>query len=801
MLRDLRFGVRLLVRSPLFAIAAVAVMALGVGATTAVFTVVRGVLLRDLPYEQASRLVLFRADLPGYVRYPLLTPAEWFMLRDRADLFEAISVISESQANLTSPDDMEAVAAAAVGDRFFETLGVRPALGRLVTRKDLSGGVRAVNISDDLWRRRFHADPGIVGRTIDIDNRPASVAGVLPAGFRLYLGPGITISPRLDVVFPRGSGYDDDPARTGVVVARLARGVSAGGAQAAVDAAMTRLVAEHPASYRSGAARLSLSPLDREVVSDVRPALVALTGAVGFVLLVACANLTNLLLARATARGREIALRVSIGASPARIVRQLIAEGLVVGVLAAGAGLLFARWGVDALLRLAPATLPRLEGVGVDAAVALFAAGVSMLCAFAVSVVPAWQAAKADVASTLKQSVTSAARARTTRGLLVAGQLALSLILLVGAGLMARAFVNMRQVPLGFEPHGAMTMNVHLQPLRFDAGTLAEAKAMRLGFYHRLADATRQLAGVEQAGVGLPLPLGGPPLTQRVALDPNAPERPVDGAIALAGLLETLRVPLVAGRYFSIADDNRPVVIVDERLAKELWGNAPAMGRRLQVITAIGRQWTEVVGVVRHVQMRSLRADDLPQVWMTYGTRSYAALNIVVRGADPAGLIDPVRQTIQRLGAGRPVQGVHLLDADVADASADTRFALSVLGGFAIVAIALSALGVFGVVSYVTARRTREIAVRLALGAAPYRVVALLVSDGLWWTAAGLVAGVAGALVLTRYLNTLLFRVGSTDPATFALVATVLAIVALAATAIPAVRAVRVDPMLSLRSE
>jgi len=332
MLRDLRFGVRLLVRSPLFAIAAVAVMALGVGATTAVFTVVRGVLLRDLPYEQASRLVLFRADLPGYVRYPLLTPAEWFMLRDRADLFEAISVISESQANLTSPDDMEAVAAAAVGDRFFETLGVRPALGRLVTRKDLSGGVRAVNISDDLWRRRFHADPGIVGRTIDIDNRPASVAGVLPAGFRLYLGPGITISPRLDVVFPRGSGYDDDPARTGVVVARLARGVSAGGAQAAVDAAMTRLVAEHPASYRSGAARLSLSPLDREVVSDVRPALVALTGAVGFVLLVACANLTNLLLARATARGREIALRVSIGASPARIVRQLIAEGLVVGV-------------------------------------------------------------------------------------------------------------------------------------------------------------------------------------------------------------------------------------------------------------------------------------------------------------------------------------------------------------------------------------------------------------------------------------------------------------------------------------
>jgi putative ABC transport system permease protein len=801
MLRDLRFGVRVLLRHPLFAAAALTVMALGVGATTAVFTVVRGVLLRPLPYQQPDRLVLFRADLPGYVRYPLLTPGEWFMLRDRADLFESISVISESQANLTSPDEMEAVPAAVVGDRFFETLGVRPALGRFVTRQDLSRGARAVTISDDLWRRHFHADPAIVGRTIEIDNRPVQVAGVLPAGFRLYLGPGIAISPRLDVIFPRGAGYDDDPARTGVVVARLARGATTGGVQAAVDAAMARHVAESPASYRSGPATLSVTTLDREVVSDVRPALIALTGAVAFVLLVACANLTNLLLARATARGREIALRISIGASPRQIVRQLVAEGLVVGVLAAGAGLLLARWGVDALLRMAPSTLPRLETVGMDAGVAGFAIAVSVVCAFAVSVVPAWQAARADVASTLKTSVTSAARARTTRGLLVAGQLALSLILLAGATLMARAFVNLRQVPLGFDPHGAVTMNVRLHPERFNPGTIAESRAARLAFYHRLAGAARQLAGVEQAGVGLPVPLDGPALTQRVAVDPEAPERPVDGAIALAGFLETLRVPLVAGRYFKIEDDNQPVVIVDERLAKELWGGAPATGRRLQVITAIGRQWTEVIGVARHVQMGGLRGNDLPQVWMTYGTRSYGALNIVVRGADPAALADSVRQTIQQLGAGRPVHEIRLLDDYVADASADTRFALFVLGGFAIVAVVLSGLGVYGVVSYVTARRTREIAVRLALGAAPRCVIALVVREGLWWTGAGLAAGLVGALALTRYLRTLLFRVESTDPATFAIVAAALGAIAIAATVIPAIRAVRVDPMLSLRAE
>jgi predicted permease len=804
MLRDLRFGLRLLRRTPVFAVAALTILGLGVGATTAVFTVVRGVLLEPLPYRNPERLVLFRASLPGYPRYPLLTPAELSALRDLTNVFEAVAPINQTQANLTSPDDMEAVTAAAVGDNFFETLGVAPALGRLATRQDVGASPRPVAIGDDLWRAHFHADPAIVGRTIEIDNRPAVVVGVMPRGFRLYLGPGIDVASHLDVLFARGRGWDDDPARTTVIMARLRPGVTLVAAQAAVDGAIARVVAANPAAYRAGAARVSLTTIDRDVVSAVATPLAALAGAVAFVLLVACANLTNLLLARGSARSREIALRASIGASPSRIMRQLIAEGLIIGALGAGFGLLLADWGVAVLLKLAPSTLPRIETIRIDGSMAVFAVGISIACALIVSVIPARKASRPDVSSTLKQTTAAPLGTRTTRGMLVAAQLALSLVLLVGAGLMGRAFVNMRLVPLGFDPHGVLTMNVGLNGAQFNAGTLAEARERRLVFYHQLAGALRSLPGVRQAGIGLPVPLSSQPLTQRVAAGAAAPELPADGAIAFAGFLESLHVPLVAGRSFVESDDNRPVAIVDERLAAELWPGTMARettGRRLLFKTAIGEQWDEVVGVVRHVQMRGLRDTDLPQIWMTYGTRSYAALSLVIRAAQPEALVDPVRKTVQRLGAGRPVHDIRLLDDYVADASADTRFALFVLGAFAVIAVVLSGLGVYGVVSYATSRRTREIAVRIALGAEPGGVVRLVLREGIWWTAAGLGAGIVGAFVLTRYLGSLLFQVGAADPVTFVAVSSALAAVALAATVIPAVRAVRVDPMRALKSE
>jgi predicted permease len=803
LLRDLRYGVRILARNPPFAVAAVTLIALGIAATTAVFSVIRGVLLTPLPYGDPHRIVLFRADLPGFANQAALNREELFALRDRPDLFESVAVINESEGNLTEPDRMAAVTAVSASDNFLDTLGVAPLLGRPVTNRDIGERwVNAVVISDEAWHRHFNGDPQIVGRRIEVNNLPMTVAGVMPRGFRLYLGSGVPLPTRVDIWYPRGPGYDIDPFRGRVVIARLRAGVTLEAARAAVDAIARNLVAQHPAEYTGGALRLSLAPIDQDVVSTVKPALVAVSGAVAFVLLVACANLANLLLVRASARTRELALRVSIGASRAQVVRQLAVEGLVVGVPGAAAGLLLALWGVDALLLVAPSTLPLREAIEVDGAVAFFAMALSVTTAAAVSLVPALIATKSDIAGMLKDDPVSSRVAGTTRGLLLASQLALSLILLVGAGLMMRAFISMRSVPLGFDPDRVLTMGIALQGGRFGSGTLEEARIKRLAFYQQLAETVRQIPGVERAGVGLPLPLTGMTMNQRFSTGPNEPERQAESFIALAGYLETLRVPIVAGRYFTASDDNRPAVIIDERLAMELWPGQSAIGRQLLLLRSVGPATSvEVVGVVGRVQAQGLRDQDLPQIWMTYATRSYAGLSLVVRAANALALAPIVERTVYALGTGRPVHDVRMLEEYVSDASADTQFALFVLGVFAALAVVLTAVGVYGVVAYATARRTREIAVRLALGADDWRIVGLMLRGSMAWTAAGLAAGVIGALLLTRYLETLLFGVTPEDPATFVGVAALLTLIAMAATLLPGIRAVRTDPMLALRSE
>jgi putative ABC transport system permease protein len=801
MLRDMRFGLRILRQNPSYGCAAILVMALGVGATTAVFSVLRGVLITPLPYHESNRLVLFRADLPGFVHQPALTSDEYHALRDRSDLFEQVAAAVEASGNLTSPDDMTPLNAAVVSDNFFDTLGVRPLLGRFVARGD-SGKIWSVDIAYELWQKHFGGDPGIVGRVIEVDNHKMIVAGVLPRGFLAYLGSGVSIPPRVDIWYARSAGYDDDPFRGQVVIARLRRGVALAAARVAVQALARNLVGRQPPSYRTGPVRLSLSPVDDEIVSEVKPALVAVAGAVAFVLIVACANLTNLLLARASSRVRELALRMSIGASRAQVVRQLVAEGLVVGVAGGCGGWLLAQWGVDALLLLAPAALPRREAIAVDGTVALFAVGVSLACAVVVSAIPAWHTTKTDLAACLKEDPSATRAAGVTRGVLIASQLALSLVLLVGAGLMMRAFVHMRSVPLGFEPRGAAAMFVSLSGGRFGRGTIDEARALRLAFYEELTGSVRGIPGIEEAGVGFPVPLGNVSMSQRFSTGPGEPEHAAEGFIAFAGYLDTLRVRLVAGRLFTRDDNRQSVVVVDDRLAGQVWPGENALGRRLLIVPSAGQsKWTTVVGVVGHVQTGGLRARGLPQIWMTYATRSYAQLNMVIRAADPLAATTPAVEIVQRLGAGRPVRDIGLLDDYVSNASADTRFALFVLGVLAVLAVVLTGLGVYGVVAYATARRARELAIRLALGASPRRIVALVLQEAALWTIGGLAGGVVSARLLTRYVQTLLFQVAPTDGATFASVAALLSLVALVATVLPVIRAVRVDPMRALRAE
>jgi putative ABC transport system permease protein len=800
LLRDLRFGVRTLGRNPSYAAAALAVVALGIGATTAVFTVVRTVLLQPLPYRDADRLVTFRADSRTVSHAPALTPEEYAALRERTDLFDDVGTVNDSRISITGVDDMETVPSASISDNLFALFGTAPVIGRPVNAHDDIGQpyIRAVNISEELWQRRWHADPALLGRHIEVNNIDVVVVGIVPRGFRVYLGPGTNVAERIDI-WVAGAPDVGGTARSVPAVARLRRGVTLAAAQHAVDALMPALMAAHAASYRLGPVTLTLTRLDADVVRDVKPALIALAGAVGFVLLIACANLTNLLLARACARTRELAVRRAIGASRTQLIAQIVTESVVLWGAGAAAGLVVAQWGIVALVRLAPAALPRREYIGIDGSVAVFATMVSLVCAIVFGLLPAVQATREDVTGMLKQDPASAPGAGVTRGVLVAAQLALSLVLLVGAGLMVRAFVSLRNVPLGFEPSRVLTMNVEIHHL--GGGPIED----RLAFFGRVADEVRRVPGVAQAALGLPIPLSESRLTQRYAIDERSPEQVASGLIALPRFVETLGVAVRAGRSFREEDNARldPIILVDERLASAVWPGENAVGRKLLLGPGSGaRQWAEVIGVVSHLQLLDLRGDTRPQIWSTYRAKPYFSMSMIVRAAgDPRALAGAVRKSIERLGLRRPVMDIRPLEDYVADASADTRFALFVLGAFAALAVILTGIGVYGVVAYTTARRTREIAVRLALGADGRRIVALVIRDGLAWTAAGLASGLAAAFGLTRYLSSLLFGVGEHDPITLAAVAALLAAVALVATALPAIRAVRVDPMLALRSE
>ena len=800
LLRDVRVSLRTLRRNPSFALAALAVVALGIGATTAVFTVVRAVLLQPLPYREPDRLVVFRSDAPGFAHVPAITTQEFLALRDRTDIFEGIGTINDSHANLTGVEDMEAVSAASISDNFLPLLGVAPAMGRQVSSREDVGPrwVRAVNISYELWQRRWRGDPGLVGRHIEVNNLDLVVAGVMPRGFRTYLGAGTDVASRIDIWFPGAPDAGPD-SRSVPAIARLAPGVTIAAAQRAVDAFMDPFIAAHAAGYRTGRARLSLVGLGDDVVHAVLPALLALAGAVAFVLLVACANLTNLLLARACARTRELAVRTAVGASRGQLVAQLATESVVLACLGAAAGLVVAHWGIAALLHFAPPTLPRRESIGVDGVVAGFAAGMSLLCSLAFGLIPAWHATRTDVSGRLKHDPSATRGAGITRGVLVASQLALSLVLLVAAGLMARAFVSLHQVSLGFDPARVLRMRVDINRHRFDT------PEKRWAFYTAVAAAVRQLPGIEEVGAGFPVPFDDVRVTQRFAVSADVPERSAAAFVAMPGYLEALRVPLLAGRYFTAADNGRPAprVIVDQRLADLAWPGANAVGQRLLLgARTAARQWAEVVGVVAPVRTQDLRNEPTPQIWVTYVTKPYFESGLIVRAqSHPAALAAAVKRAVERLGGGRPVSDIRLLEDDVADATAETRFALFVLGTFALVAVVLTAVGVYGVVAYATARRTREIAVRLALGGGAPRVVALVLRESAASTAAGLIAGALMARGLTRYLESLLFRVGPNDLTTFGVVALVLGAVALGATTLPAMRAVRVDPMIALRSE
>jgi putative ABC transport system permease protein len=796
--QDVRYALRLLLRDCGFAVLAVLTLALGVGATTAIFSVLNAVMLRPLPYAEPDRLVMLRADGESKPAEPVLSLAEIHALREYAGSLAAVEGLVVVNGNLGSMDDaepMERVSAASVTDGFLAMLGVRPAVGRLVTGRDTtSEAVLAVLISEELWERRFGRAPEILERVILVNNMRVSVAGVVPRGFRLLLSPDANVPGRIDVWFPRT--YEESTDRFVTTLARLAPGASLATLRAELTALGRQLTEQHRDRYAAGPLTLHAEPLQTDAAQASRPALVALMGAVLFVLLIACANLANLLLARTAGRARELAVRSAVGAGRGRLVRQLVTEGVILGVLGGAGGLLLALWAESLLLWLRPSTLPAIESLPLDARVFTFALVTTIGCSVLFSLVPAWQGARVDPLAMLKEGTRGATAGGRLRPALIVAEVALAIVLLTGAGLMLRTVSGLRTVPLGFQPSGVLTMQATMQPRAF------REYEKKWQFYRTAMERIGTLPGVQSVSAIRPLPLEPVKITDRY----TAGERELlaESFTTLHNYFATMGVPLLTGRDFTEDDltHSRPVAIVDETFARAAWPGQDPLGRTIQRRNGRDNQQLTIIGVVRHVRAETLRADGNPQVYLAYHLYPLFDMAVVIKSAgDPLLLGGPARREIDALGGNRPVDGIRPMTAYVDDMLAEARFALVLLGLFAALALVLAAVGIYGVIAHTTGRRMKEFGIRAALGATRRDLLRLVLGNGLRWTLAGAGLGLAGSAALTRYLATLLFDVRPTDPATLAAVTALLVAVATLACYVPARRAGRVEASEALRAE
>ncbi|HXO20335.1 MAG TPA: ABC transporter permease [Thermoanaerobaculia bacterium] len=802
---DLRHAVRKLAQSPGFTLAAVLTLGLGIGANTTVFSIVDAVVLRPLPYEHPRELVAVAEVRRGRAA-PISVSAPNFLDWSRDNhVFRALAGYSETDVTLAGasgpggaaagePQRLSAMRASA---SLFPLLGVRPALGRTYSdAEDREGVGRVVVLSDGLWRRRFAADPGVVGRAIRLDGGPATVIGVMPAGFAFP-------DRDAELWLPMAFSKDELGGRSGhflFVVGRLLPGVSLPQAKAEMAAISARLARQYPDDNAIDSALLS--PLDEQVAGAVKPLLLVLLGAVGFVLLIACANVANLLLARAAARQREFAIRAALGAGRGRLLREMLTESLPLCLLGGTAGVLVALWGTDLVVRLVPAGLPRAEGIGMDGRVLAFTLAVSLLTGLTFTLIPGLQAARATLNETLKEGGrggTDSPGRRRARGVLVIAELALSLVLLIGAGLMIRSFAQLSEVDPGFRPAGLLTARVNLPDAKYGDDRKS------IAFFDDLLSRLAALPGAKSAAAVAPLPLSGNQISLAV-LPVGRPARPGEKRSAnwrtvSAGYFRTMGIPLLRGRAFDRRDGpSARAMIVNQTMARREWPGEDPLGKRVTIgwndITC------EVVGVVGDVRHQRLDVDAGAEMYTAYPETPYSRMDLVVRAAgDPRRLAGALRAAVRQVDPDQAVYSLRPMTELMSQSKARARFGLVLLGAFAGLALALAAVGIYGVMAYTVVQRTHEIGIRMALGAGRVRVLRLVVRDGAALALAGLALGTAGALAVTRFLSSLLFAVSTRDPLTFAAVPAILGGVALLASYLPARRATRVDPLVALRHE
>jgi len=813
LLQDFRYGIRVLRRSPGFTTVAVLTLALGIGATSAIFSVIDAVLLRPLPYNQPDRLVMVWGKLAG-IGLPrdqnAVSAPEFIDFQAMNQVFERIAACTGSSFNLTVEGGPERVQGASVSASLFPLLRVQPVLGRTFRpEEDQPGRDNVVLLSHGLWQRRFGSDPNLIGKTLTLSDRICSVIGILPRDFEFpdqaEIWKPIAFDPEALSENRRGEHYLG-------VVARLKPGVTLAQAQANMDVIARRLQEKNPAQYppRSGWG-VRLTPLLEEMVEDTRPALLMLLGAVALLLVIACANVANLLLARASARQREIAIRAALGAGRGRLIRQLLTESCLLGLLGGALGLLLALWGGDLLVKLGPENLPRLRDVAIDGRTLGFTLLISLGANLLFGLAPAWQASGGQRSAQLKEGsreVTASPRGARLRGLVVVSQISLSLVLLVGAGLLIKSFVRVLQVDPGFNPNHVLSMRINLPELKYPEPRQAHA------FFRQLLQRVETLPGVEYAGAVSHLPLGsrgssGTFTVEGLVTDPAKSGPEADRRPSSADYFRAMGTPLLRGRFFDSrdeADDAPKVVIVDETLAQTFWPGQDPIGKRVKLAgPRSSRPWMSVVGVVRHVKYQGLDAQSRFQMYWPYPQQlPQRTMSLVIRarpGVDPRSLTRAAQNEVLALDKEQPVFAIRTMEEVVSRSVAQRRLSMLLLVIFAALAVTLATVGIYGVMSYSMAQRTHEIGIRMALGARAPDVLALVAKQTLTLVALGVAVGLAGALLFTRSLASLLFQVQPTDPAILLGATLLLAAVALGAGYIPARRAVKVDPMTALRCE
>lgn len=823
LLQDIRYGLRVLRKDPVFAAAALLTIALGIGANTAIFSIVNAVLIRPLPYPAADRLVYVNEAFPeaGFPVMPFSAP-DFKIFADGLTGCDAVAAFQNGRYDLSGGGAPERVTGARVSPAIFELLGARAARGRTFRPDENVPGSGVVVISHGLWQRRFGGDPGIVGRTVRLDRQAVEVVGVMPPEFRFPL-PGLPSNNEpaelwVPVAFTpfeleaQGSMYNNS------VIARLKAGVTLAQGRAEAEALARRIEDGYAPALKTalGGARLQIAvtPLQEAMVGDVRTPLLVLLGAVGLVLLIGCANVANLLLARAAARRKEMAIRGALGARPARLLRQVLTEGLVLALLGGALGTLLAAWAIDALLALVPVNLPHAGAIGLDGTVLAYTLLASLATAVLFGLAPGLAVAHTRLRESLQESGRGGGISRGRRRLqaaFVVVQFALALVLLVGAGLLLRSFIGLMNTDPGFHNGGALTFSVTLP-----SGTYARADQLR-AFYSQAVERLGALPGVRRAAAGTAVPLGAHEIRalQVEGLTAGSGDAPPSVAhVWVQGdYLGALGIPLKRGRAFTAADrqGQLPVALVSETMARLFWPGQDAIGRRFRWYS--GAPWMTVVGVVGDVKDTAMDKPSLPRSYSPYeqeadealevpvGDMYRALLFVVDTERDPAALMGEIRAAFAGVDRELALANVGFMDDRVDEAVAPQRFAMSLLALFAGLALVLAGVGIYGVMAYSVTQRTQEIGVRMALGARQSRILRQILGEAGLLVAVGAGLGLVGALAAGRVLASLLYGVGSTDPVTFAGVLALLAAVALLAGSIPAWRASRVAPLEALRYE